>query len=74
MLVLKRTVSSIISIALIYLRQRIGFGVTIVVEGGINTCLAILNDIQCGRPVVLIQVLVKWCMHIYFFAIIIGKW
>jgi hypothetical protein len=46
----------------------VGFGVTIVVEGGINPCLAILNDIQCGRPVVFIQVLSVSCMNaIYCF-------
>ncbi len=29
-----------------------GYAVTIIVEGGINTCLAVLNDIQMKRPVV----------------------
>ncbi|CAF1414384.1 unnamed protein product [Rotaria magnacalcarata] len=31
------------------------YGVTLVIEGGINTCLAILNDIQCKRPVVFVE-------------------
>jgi hypothetical protein len=35
-----------------------GYAVTIIVEGGINTCLAVLNDIQMKRPVIFIQVLV----------------
>lgn len=35
----------------------IGYAVTVLVEGGINPCLAILNDIQYKRPVVFIQVL-----------------
>ncbi len=38
----------------------IGYGVTVVVEGGINPCLAILNDIQCKRPVVFVEVLRVW--------------
>jgi hypothetical protein len=36
-----------------------GYAVTIIVEGGINTCLAVLNDIQMKRPVIFIQVLVE---------------
>ncbi|CAF4511710.1 unnamed protein product [Rotaria sp. Silwood1] len=31
------------------------YSVTIVIEGGINPCLAILNDIQYKRPVVFVQ-------------------
>ncbi|CAF4207383.1 unnamed protein product [Rotaria magnacalcarata] len=31
------------------------YGVTILIEGGTNPCLAILNDIQCKRPVVFVQ-------------------
>ena len=34
----------------------IGIGVTIVIECGTSPCLAILNDIQCKRPVVFVQV------------------
>ena len=34
----------------------VGYAVTIVVEGGVNPCLAILNDIRQKRPVVFVQV------------------
>lgn len=44
------------------------------VEGGINTCLAILNDIQSGRPVVLIQVLTHLIACIHIFSMIVGEW
>jgi hypothetical protein len=36
-----------------------GYAVTIIVEGGINTCVAVLNDIQMKRPVIFIQVLAE---------------
>ncbi len=44
-----------------FIFSMIGYAVTVVVEGGINPCLAISNDIQCKRPVVLVQVLNVSC-------------
>ena len=41
----------------------IGYAVTVVVEGGINPCLAILNDIQRKRPVVFVQVFHIFCIN-----------
>lgn len=48
----------------------VGFGVTVVVEGGINACLAILNDILHRRPVIVIQV---WMCYYEFCSSLISN-
>jgi hypothetical protein len=60
-----------ISFFLLVIYFSIGYGVTVIVEGGINTCLAVLKDIQSKRPVVFIQVLVEFtniylCLFSYY--------
>lgn len=37
----------------------VGHAVTIIVEGGINTCVAVLSEIRKQRPVIFIQVLIQ---------------
>jgi hypothetical protein len=51
-----------------------GYAVTIIVEGGINTCVAVLNDIQMKRPVIFIQVFIvdQYIRTVYCFLFTIS--
>jgi hypothetical protein len=51
--------SSFILFYLSHISFSTGYAVTIIVEGGISTCIAVLNAIQMKRPVIFIQVLVE---------------